>query len=173
MEYGFLSLIPAVLAISLAIITKNIVVSLWISIFVGSTILCGWNPVIGFTEIIKTHMFNALGESSNMQALFMMTIIAGFIALLTRSGGSGAFTDMVNKKIDTRAKCETGIWLGGLFVWFTDTGNSLLVGPVFESLGDKLRVSREKFAYILDCTTSPICSMIPMQNFCACSESAS
>ena len=68
MEYGFLSLIPAVLAISLAIITKNIVVSLWISIFVGSTILCGWNPVIGFTEIIKTHMFNALGESSNMQA---------------------------------------------------------------------------------------------------------
>ncbi len=165
MEYGFLSLVPAILAIALAIITKNIVVSLWISIFVGSTILCGWNPVLGFTEIIKRHMFSALGESSNMQALFMMTLIAGFIALLTRSGGSGAFTEMVNKKINSRAKCETGMWLGGLFVWFTDTGNSLLVGPVFESLGEKLRVSREKFAYILDCTTSPICSMIPIVGF--------
>jgi len=165
MEYGFLSLVPAILAIALAIITKNIVVSLLISIFVGSTILCGWNPVLGFTETIKTHMFTALGESSNMQALFMMTLIAGFIALLTRSGGSGAFTTLVNKKINTRAKCETGIWLGGLFVWFTDTGNSLLVGPVFESLGEKLRVSREKFAYILDCTTSPICSMVPIVGF--------
>ncbi len=165
MEYGFLSLVPAILAIALAIITKNIVVSLLISIFVGSTILCGWNPILGFTETIKTHMFTALAESSNMQALFMMTIIAGFIALLTRSGGSGAFTSLVTKKVNTRAKCETGMWLGGLFVWFTDTGNSLLVGPVFEALGEKLRVSREKFAYILDCTTSPICSMIPIIGF--------
>lgn len=165
MEYGILSVIPAVLAIALAIITKNIVVSLVIAVFVGSTIICGWNPIVGFLELTHTHIFAALSESSNMQALFMMTIIAGFIALLTKSGGAGAFTSMVTKKVNTRAKCETGIWLGGLFVWFTDTGNSLLVGPIFEALAEKLRVSREKFSYILDCTTSPICSMIPIIGF--------
>lgn len=162
MEYGILSVIPAVIAIALAIITKNIVVSLVIAVFVGSTIICGWNPVLGFVEMTHTHIFTALSESSNMQALFMMTIIAGFIALLTRSGGAGAFTSVVTKKVNSRAKCETGIWLGGLFVWFTDTGNSLIVGPIFEALAEKLRVSREKFSYILDCTTSPICSMIPI-----------
>lgn len=162
MEYGILSVIPAVIAIALAIATKNIVVSLALAVFVGSTILCGWNPVLGFVEVTHTHIFNALAETSNMQALFMMTIISGFIALLTRSGGAGAFTSVVTKKVNTRAKCETGIWLGGLFVWFTDTGNSLIVGPIFEALSEKLRVSREKFAYILDCTTSPICSMIPI-----------
>ncbi len=162
MDYGILSVIPAVIAIALAIITKNIVISLVVAVFVGSTILCGWNPVAGFLEMTHTHIFTALSESSNMQALFMMTIISGFIALLTRSGGAGAFTSVVTKKINTRAKCEGGIFLGGLFVWFTDTGNSLIVGPIFEALAEKLRVSREKFSYILDCTTSPICSMVPI-----------
>ena len=162
MDYGILSIIPAVLAIVLAMITKNIVISLAISVFVGSTIICGWNPIAGFLEMTHTHIFTALSEPSNMQALFMMVIISGFIALLTSSGGAGAFTNLVTKKVNTRSKCEGGIWLGGLFVWFTDTGNSLIVGPIFEALAEKLRVSREKFAYILDCTTSPICSMIPI-----------
>ena len=162
MDYGILSIIPAVLAIVLAMITKNIVISLAISVFVGSTIICGWNPIAGFLEMTHTHIFTALSEPSNMQALFMMVIISGFIALLTSSGGAGAFTNLVTKKVNTRSKCEGGIWLGGLFVWFTDTGNSLIVGPIFEALAERLRVSREKFAYILDCTTSPICSMIPI-----------
>lgn len=162
MDYGILSIIPAVLAIVLAMITKNIVISLAISVFVGSTIICGWNPIAGFLEMTHTHIFTALSEPSNMQALFMMVIISGFIALLTSSGGAGAFTNLVTKKVNTRSKCEGGIWLGGLFVWFTDSGNSLIVGPIFEALAERLRVSREKFAYILDCTTSPICSMIPI-----------
>ena len=160
--YGALSLIPPVLAIALAIITKNIVVSLLVSVFVSATVINAWNPVVGFTAMIKDYMFAALGEGSNMQALFMMTIIAGFVALLTKSGGATAFTEMVAGKVKSRATCETGVWLGGLVVWFTDTGNSLIVGPIFEALAEKMRVSREKFAYILDCTTSPICSMIPI-----------
>lgn len=161
-DYGMLALIPPILAIGLAVWTKNIIVSLFVSIIVSTTILNGWNPVIGFTSMIKDYMFVSLEESMNTQALFMMVIIGGFVALLTQSGGAMAFTDMVTKKVNTRAKCESGIWLGGLFVWFTDNGNSLIVGPIFEALAERLRVSREKFAYILDCTTSPICAMVPI-----------
>lgn len=160
--FGVLSLVPPVLAIALAVITKNIVVSLVTSVFVSATIIAGWNPAEGFTSMIGTYMFAALAEDSNMQALFMMTIIAGFVNLLTKSGGANAFTEMVTSKVKSRATCESGIWLGGLIVWFTDTGNSLIVGPIFEALAEKMRVSREKFSYILDCTTSPICSMIPI-----------
>jgi len=161
-NYGALSLIPPILAIVLAIWTKNIIVSLFVSVIVSATIVSGWNPALGFTSMIKDYMFGALGDSMNTQALFMMVIIGGFVALLTKSGGAMAFTDMVTKKVNSRAKCETGIWLGGLFVWFTDSGNSLIVGPIFETLAERLRVSREKFSYILDCTTSPICAMIPI-----------
>jgi Na+/H+ antiporter NhaC len=160
-SYGMLSLIPPILAIVLAVTTKNIIVSLFVSIIASATILSGWNPAAGFTSMIKDYMFGALGDSMNTQALFMMVIIGGFVALLTQSGGSMAFADKVTRKLNTRAKCESGIWLGGLFVWFTDSGNSLIVGPIFETLAERLRVSREKFAYILDCTTSPICAMIP------------
>lgn len=161
-NYGMLSLIPPILAIGLAVKTKNIIVSLLVSVFVSATIISNWNPALGFTSMIKDYMFGALASEMNTQALFMMVIIGGFVALLTKSGGAKAFTERVTKKVNTRAKCETGIWLGGLFVWFTDSGNSLIVGPIFESLANKLKVSREKFSYILDCTTSPICSMIPI-----------
>jgi Na+/H+ antiporter NhaC len=161
-NYGVLSLVPPILAIGLAIRTKNIIVSLFVSIIISTTILSGWNPALGFTSMIKDYMFGALSDTMNTQALFMMVIIGGFVALLTQSGGAMAFTDMVTRKINTRAKCETGMWLGGLAVWFTDNGNSLIVGPIFEALGERLKVSREKFAYILDCTTSPICSLVPI-----------
>ena len=110
MDYGILSIIPAVLAIVLAMITKNIVISLAISVFVGSTIICGWNPIAGFLEMTHTHIFTALSEPSNMQALFMMVIISGFIALLTSSGGAGALPIWLLRKLtpDQNAKAVSG-----------------------------------------------------------------
>ena len=161
MDYGILALVPPVLAISLAILTKNVIVSLLVSIFVSVTILCGWNPITGFTTMINTYMFNALSDSTNMQTLFMIVVICGFVRLLSKCGGASAFTSTVTRHIKSRAACETGIWLGGLAIWFTDNGNSMIVGPIFEALAEKLRVSREKFSYILDCTTTPICALIP------------
>lgn len=161
-NYGIISLIPPILAIGLAIWTKNIIVSLFVSVFASVTIVSGWNPIAAFPAMIKDYMFNSLADTMNTQALFMMVIIGGFVALLTQSGGAMAFTNYVTRFVNTRSKCETGIWFGGLFVWFTDNGNSLIVGPIFEALGEKLRVSREKFSYILDCTTTPICAMVPI-----------
>lgn len=161
-DFGILSLVPPVLAIALALITKNIIVSLFITVFVSATIIGGFNPLVGFTSMIHDYIFGALVDEVNVQGLIMMTIIGGFVALLTKSGGAYAFTNKVTKWVNSRKKCETGIWLGGLAVWFTDSGNSLIVGPIFEALAEKLRVSREKFAYILDCTTTPICALIPI-----------
>lgn len=161
-NFGILALVPPVLAIALALITKNIIISLFVTIFVSATVIGGFNPLTGFTSMIHDYIFGALVDETNVQGLIMMVIIGGFVALLTKSGGAYAFTNKVTKWVNSRAKCETGIWIGGLAVWFTDTGNSLIVGPIFEALAEKLRVSREKFAYILDCTTTPICAMIPI-----------
>lgn len=161
-NFGVLSLVPPVLAIALALITKNIIVSLFVTVFVSATIIGGFNPLVGFTTMIHDYIFGALTDETNVQGLIMMTVIGGFVALLTKSGGAYAFTNKVTKWVNSRKKCETGIWIGGLAVWFTDSGNSLIVGPIFEALAEKLRVSREKFAYILDCTTTPICALIPI-----------
>ena len=161
-NYGILSLVPPVLAIALALLTKNIIVSLFVTVYVSATIVAGFNPLMGFTTMIHDYIFGALLDEVNVQGLIMMTIIGGFVALLTKSGGAYAFTNKVTKWVNSRTKCETGIWIGGLIVWFTDNGNSLMVGPIFEALAEKLRVSREKFAYILDWTTTPICALVPI-----------
>ncbi len=161
-NYGILSLVPPVLAIALALITKNIIVSLLVTVYVSATIVAGFNPLMGFTTMIHDYIFGALLDEVNVQGLIMMTIIGGFVALLTKSGGAYAFTNKVTKWVNSRVKCEIGIWIGGLIVWFTDNGNSLMVGPIFEALAEKLRVSREKFSYILDCTTTPICALVPI-----------
>lgn len=161
-DYGILSIVPALIAICLALVTKNILLSLCISIFAGATIVAGFNPLYGFVVMIKDYMFVKLAEPMNAQTIFMMAIISGFVALLTASGGSLAFSDKVTHKLDTRAKGETAIWLAGLAVWFTDTGNSIMLGPVFESIVEKLKISREKFAYILDMTSICDCALIPI-----------
>lgn len=161
-NFGMLALVPPVLAIALALLTKNIIISLFVTVFVSATIIGGFNPLVGFTSMIHDYIFGALVDETNVQGLIMMVIIGGFVALLTKSGGAYAFTNKVTEWVNSRAKCETGIWIGGIVVWFTDTGNSLIVGPIFEALAEKLRVSREKFAYILDCTTTPICALIPI-----------
>lgn len=159
---GLVSILPAILAIVLALVTKNIVISLFLALFVGITIISGWNPIVGFYALIKDYFFVQIADSYNAQAMAMMLIIGGFVALITASGGALAFTEKVTKKMNTKAKCETSIWISGILIWFTDSGNSLLIGPVFEKISDKLKVSREKFSYILDCTTSPICALIPI-----------
>ncbi|MCD6434788.1 MAG: sodium:proton exchanger [Clostridiales bacterium] len=95
-------------------------------------------------------------------SLANLLIIGAFVSLISASGGSIAFAKKVSNSINSRKKAEMSMWFGGLFVWFSDSVNSLLVDPVFQSIGDRLKVSREKFAYILDATSSPICALIPI-----------
>lgn len=162
---GLISLIPPLLAIGLAIYTKDVIISLVISVLLAAAMVCGGNIYEGGIVILRDWVFPSVSDSTNAQSIIMLIVVGGFTELITRSGGGMAFTNVVTKGLNSRAKCETAMWLSGLFIWFTDLGNSLIVGPIFEKIGDKEKVSREKFAYILDCTTSPICALIPIVGF--------
>lgn len=161
-DFGFLAIVPALIAIGLALKTKNIFIALFSSIVSGAIIVGGFNPVNGFLILIKDYIFVNMAEPGNAQTLFMMSIISGFVALLTASGASLAFSDEIIHKLTSRSKGETSIWLSGLAVWFTDTGNSIIIGPIWDSTVEKLRISREKFAYILDMTAICDCALIPI-----------
>lgn len=127
--------------------------------------VCGGNPYEGGITILQDWVFPNVSDSTNAQSMVMLVVVGGFTELITRSGSGLAFTNVVTKGLNSRSKCETTMWLSGLFIWFTDLGNSLIIGPIFEKVGDKVKVSREKFAYILDCTTSPICALVPIVGF--------
>lgn len=160
--YGILSLIPAILAVVLAFWTKNVVISLLVSLFAGTLILAGGNPWHALQNMFSEHLFVDFTGSSNAQTIIMMSFVGAFVALIERSGGARAFASALSRKVKSRATGQTFTWLGGLAIFFSDSGNSLILGPIFRPILDKLRVSRAKLAYILDSTSSPVCILIPI-----------
>lgn len=160
-NYGILSVIPVLIAIILAIKFKNVVIALFTSVLIGVLILVKGSPIVALTTMIEGYLFAQLQDSYNAGVLVLLVFIGGFIALMEKSGGAIAFANKVVQVINDRFKVQLAAWFGGIIIFFSDLGTPLIVGPVFEPLFDKLRVSREKLAWILDSTSSPVAVLVP------------
>lgn len=161
-NYGILSLIPAILAIVLAFKTKNTILALIISLFSGTLIISGGNPWTALQSMFADYLFVDITSGSSAQTIIMMSIVGGFVALIEKSGGAQALARAVSKSINTRVKAQILNWVGGIAIFFSDSGNSLILGPIFRPIMDRVKVSREKLAYILDSTSAPVCILIPI-----------
>ena len=160
-NYGFLSIVPVILAIVIAIKYKNVVLALFISVVTGVLILVNYSPVKALTTTIQDYLFVQLQDSYNAGVLVLLVFIGGFIALMEKSGGALAFASKASKVISSRTKVQLAAWLGGIIIFFSDLGTPLIVGPIFEPLFDKLKVSKEKLAFIIDSTASPVAVLVP------------
>ena len=160
-SYGILSLLPPVLTVVLAIWTRNIIVSLSLGVFSGSLILVGYNPFAATLDLIEKRVFVQIAVGSNIQIIFTMMAIGGFIRLLEVSGGAHAFARGMTRFISSPRKAQFASWASGISIFFTDSGNALIIGPLFRPIFRELKICREKLAYILDSTASPICILIP------------
>ncbi|WP_245808831.1 Na+/H+ antiporter NhaC family protein [Shouchella patagoniensis] len=158
---GFISLIPPLLAIGLAILTKNVLVSLFTGLFAGVLLLTKGNPITATTETIGEYLFPQLTDSYNAAVLVLLLFIGGFVGLIEKSGGSFALANRAVKYLNTKAKTQIAAWFGGLIIFFSDLGSPLIVGPIFEKIFDQVKLSREKLAWIIDSTASPLAVMIP------------
>lgn len=158
---GFISLIPPLLAIILAVIYRNVILALFAGVYFGVTALAGFNPIQGLFITIKDYLFPTVASGYNASVLVMMAIIGGFVHVVSESGGAVDFAQKVSRWVNSRFKAQLAVWFGGLFIFFSDSANPLLLGPVFQPVTDKLRVSREKLAWLIDSTASPVCVMIP------------
>ena len=161
MNYGILSLLPPIVAVILAIWSKNVILSLFCGGFVGAMIFCGGNPFAAVQSMIGDYFFIQLTDSYNAGVLVLIVFIGGFIKLVEKSGGAQAFSKSVYRIVNTKLKAQLCAWLGGILIFFSDLGTPLLVGPVFRPLFDKLKISRQKLAWILDSTSSPVAILIP------------
>lgn len=161
MNYGIISLLPPVVAVVMAIKSKNVILSLFCGGFVGTLIFAGGNPFLATKSMIGDYFFVQLTDSYNAGVIVLVIFIGGFIKLMEKSGGAQAFSKSVYKYVNTGLKAQLCAWLGGILIFFSDLGTPLLVGPVFRPLFDKLKISREKLAWILDSTSSPVAILIP------------
>jgi len=157
-NYGFLSLLPPLVAITLCFITKRVLASLFIGVWVGATILIGWNPIGGVTKTLGYIVENA-ADSWNATILLFDFVVGGLIGLIYLSGGAQAFVKSVTKKVKTARDGQFAAWLFGLVIFFDDYSNTAVVGNAFRAVSDKLRMSREKFSYIVDSTAAPVASI--------------
>ncbi len=160
-EYGLLSLVPPVLTVVLAVWTRNIIVSLGLGIFSGSLILTSYNPFAATLDLIEIRIFVEISKPSNIQIIFTMMAIGGFIRLLETSGGASAFAGGMTRLISNVRRAQFSTWVSGIVIFFTDSGNALIIGPLFRPIFRELKICREKLAYILDATASPICILVP------------
>jgi Na+/H+ antiporter NhaC len=160
-EYGILSIIPPALSIFLAILTRNIMISLIIGAFSGTMILANFNPFFAITELVEEYIFIQITSGSNAQIIVIMFAIGGFIHLLEKSGGASAFSSVVAKFVSNPARAQFAAWCAGLSVFFTDSGNALIVGPLFRPIFKRLKICREKLAYIIDTTAAPVSILVP------------
>ncbi|SDS24102.1 Na+/H+ antiporter NhaC [Brevibacterium sandarakinum] len=158
---GIVSLIPPLLAILLAVLFRNVVVALFAGIFVGLLIVIGPNPVTTTMSLVTDHLAPVITDSYNAGVMILLFFIGGFVALVERSGGGAALASKAARLINSRGKGQISAWLGGLIVFFSDLGTPLIVGPIFEKIFDKLKLSREKLAWIIDSTSSPVAVLIP------------
>lgn len=145
-HYGFLSLIPAITAIIIAVKSKNVIISLFIGVLCGVFILCGYEPIGLVKSLIGDYFFVQLTDSYNAEVLVLLAFIGGFIALMERSGGAQAFVAKVTKFINTKTKAPLSAWLGGILIFLSDLGTPLIIGPIFEAIFDKLKNIKRKIS---------------------------
>ncbi len=161
MNFGILSILPPLLAIVLAFITRNVLLSLIAAVFVGATMLAG-NPLVGFVDVFGNYMIPNIGDSWNAGVIAMTLFVGCFSVMLERGGGAWAFGQAVKDKIKTPRQGQISGWIGGLMIFFSDSSNSVIVGPILRAVTDRLKISREKLAYICDSTASSVPLLLPI-----------
>lgn len=158
--YGILSLFPIALTILLAMWLKNISIALFAGAFAGTLIIAGGNPFNAMMSYVVDHLVPNMTDSYCAEVLVLLIFIWRFRKLLEVSGGAHAFASSVTKFVNSRAKAQMAGWVAGIMVFFSDIG-SPIAGPIVQPLTDKMKVSREKLAWILDTTASPLSILVP------------
>ncbi len=159
------SLFPPVVAICLALITKEVYSSLFIGIVVGGLLAAGFNPIHTVDTVISDGLITAVADSSG---IFIFLVLLGIIvALLNKAGGSQAFGRWAAKHVKSKFSAILVTFLFGVIIFIDDYFNCLTVGAVMRPVTDKSKISRSKLAYLIDATAAPVCMIAPISSWAA------
>jgi Na+/H+ antiporter NhaC len=164
-EHGVLSVLPSVIALSIALATRRVILSLGIGVWVGMTIHRGYNPLAGLFDLLDKGLFAQLGTKTNAAVVVLICLIAGFVQLIERSGGIQSFAARAARLLTSPRKAQLAVWLAGIGIFFTDSGTSLILGPLFRPVFRGFGLCREKLAFLLDSTSSPVSVLVPITSW--------
>jgi Na+/H+ antiporter NhaC len=161
------ALLPPIIAIVLALITKEVYSSLMIGIITGGLLYSGFNPVGAMNHIFVDGMIAQLSDPWNVGILIFLVVLGSIVMLMNRAGGSAAFGRWASTHVKTRLGAHLATIALGTLIFIDDYFNCLTVGSVMLPVTDKHKVSREKLAYLIDATAAPVCIIAPISSWAA------
>lgn len=162
-----LALLPAVVAIALALITKEVYSSLFIGIVVGAVLYSGFEFEGTVLHVFNGGLLTVLCDSYNMGILIFLVLLGTLVAMMNKAGGSAAFGRWAGTHIKTRVGAQLATVLLGVMIFIDDYFNCLTVGSVMRPVTDKHNISRAKLAYLIDATAAPVCIIAPISSWAA------
>ena len=161
------SLVPPVVAIVLALITKEVYSSLFVGILIGGAFWSGFKPEATILHVFQDGIVGVLTDSYNMGILVFLVILGVMVCMMNKAGGSAAFGRWAKEHIKTRAGAQLATIALGVLIFIDDYFNCLTVGSVMRPVTDSHNVSRAKLAYLIDATAAPICIIAPISSWAA------
>lgn len=163
----FWALVPPVVAIGLALLTKEVYSSLFLGILMGGLLYSGFDFEGTITHIFEDGIIGSLSDSYNVGILVFLVILGTMVCLMNKAGGSAAFGQFAATKIHSRVGAQLTTILLGVLIFIDDYFNCLTVGSVMRPVTDKFQVSRAKLAYLIDATAAPVCIIAPISSWAA------
>ena len=153
------SILPPLLAIALALLFRHVLVALVLGVWLGAFLLSDLAPLASFARLLDTYIVHAIADPGHASILVFSLLLGGMLGLMTQSGGAKGLASWVGTDSTSRRRAQLTTWFLGLLIFFDDYANSLLIGSSMRPVTDRLRISREKLAFLVDATAAPVASL--------------
>ncbi|HLT45818.1 MAG TPA: Na+/H+ antiporter NhaC family protein [Rubricoccaceae bacterium] len=159
---GWVSILPPLIAILVALAFRQVIPALFLGVLVGAVLIAGLSPAgigEGFFAAFQVYILNALADESHAAIILFTFMIGGMVGIIQKNGGTQGIVNHIVRWASTPRRGQLSAAVLGLVIFFDDYANSLIIGPTMRPVTDRLRISREKLAYIVDSTSAPVASL--------------
>ncbi|MDZ7344262.1 MAG: Na+/H+ antiporter NhaC family protein [candidate division KSB1 bacterium] len=162
---AWLSLLPPLIAITIALVARQVLLSLFIGVWLGAVFIYEYNLLLGLMRTVDTYLVQVLTESSHISILVFSLTLGGMVGVISLGGGTQGIVEALSKFATSSRSGQVVSWAMGMLIFFDDYANTLIVGNTMRPVTDRLKISREKLSYIVDSTAAPIASIAPISTW--------
>lgn len=162
---GWYSIIPPLVAIVLALLIREVVTALFVGVWLGALAVGGFNPIAGTGRFVDQFVVPAVADSDHASIMVFTLLLGAMVGLISRNGGTRGIVDAVAPFASTPRRGKLATWGAGMAIFFDDYANTLIVGNTMRPITDRLKISREKLAYLVDSTAAPVAALVPVSTW--------
>ena len=164
---GWYSIVPPLVAILLALLFREVVTALFAGVWLGALAVAGWNPLNATWRLIDGFIVPALADvdGGHTQIVIFSLLLGAMVGIISRNGGTLGVVEAVAPLANNPRRGKLATWLAGMAIFFDDYANTLIVGNTMRPITDRLKISREKLAYLVDSTAAPVAALVPISTW--------